>query len=57
MAHFIPVKGVPSSEQTAELMVREVFRLHGIPEDVVSDREEQFTSKFWKSFCSDLGVQ
>ena len=56
MAHFIPVKGVPSAEHTAEVMVREVFKLHGIPDDVVSDRGVQFTSKFWKSFCSALGV-
>lgn len=56
MANFIPVKGVPSAEDTAEVMVREVFKLHGIPHDVVSDREVQFTSKFWRSFCSALGV-
>lgn len=37
MAQFIPVKGVPSVEQTAELMVREVFRPNEIPEDVVSN--------------------
>lgn len=56
MAHFIPTKGVPTAEKTAELMIREVFRLHGIPDNVVSDRGVQFTSKFWRSFCMSLGV-
>ena len=57
MAHFIPFKGIPSAKQTAELMIREVFRLHGIPDNVVSDRGVQFTSKFWKNFCSALGIK
>lgn len=57
MAHFIPTKGVPTAEQTAELMLQEIFRLHGIPDDIVSDRGVQFTSKLWKSFCTALGVK
>ncbi|XP_072906155.1 receptor-type tyrosine-protein phosphatase eta [Hemitrygon akajei] len=33
-------------------MVQHVFRLHGFPQDMVSDRGSQFTSHFWKGFCS-----
>ena len=57
MAHFIPYKGLPTAKQTADLVLKEVFRLHGIPDDVVSDRGVQFTSKFWKDFCLALGVK
>ena len=41
---------------TAELLVEHVFRLHGIPIDIVSDRGPQFISQVWKAFCKALGA-
>lgn len=38
MAHFLPFKGVLTAEQAVELTVRDVFKLHGMLDDVVSDR-------------------
>lgn len=38
MAHFIPLAKLPSAKETAMLMLQNVFRLHGLPTDVVSDR-------------------
>ena len=55
-AHFIPLPKLPSAKQTAELMLHHVFRLHGLPRDIVSDRGPQFTSCFWREFCSLLGA-
>ena len=46
MAHFIPTRSDVTAEQTAALYVKEVFRLHGLPKDIVSDRGQQFTSRF-----------
>ncbi|KAI7797064.1 hypothetical protein IRJ41_012065 [Triplophysa rosa] len=50
-AHFIPPPKLPSTREMSQLMVDHVFRLHGIPVDVVSDRGPQFISRFWKEFC------
>ena len=36
--HFIPLSKLPSALETAALLVQHVFRLHGIPLDIVSDR-------------------
>lgn len=33
-----------------------VFRLHGIPRDIVSDRGPQFTSRVWRCLCRALGA-
>lgn len=55
-AHFIALPKLPSSRETADLLVMHVFRLHGIPLDIVSDRGPQFTSQVWKSFCNALGA-
>lgn len=38
MTHFIPLQKLPSPKETAQLLVQHVFRFHGLPTDVVSDR-------------------
>ena len=55
-AHFVALPKLPSSEETADLLVDHVVRLHGIPVDIVSDRGPQFVSRTWKAFCRGLGV-
>ncbi|KAK7921945.1 hypothetical protein WMY93_008847 [Mugilogobius chulae] len=55
-AHFVPLPKLPSAQETAGLMVQHVFRLHGIPHDIVSDRGPQFVSQLWKAFCQSLGI-
>ncbi len=46
-AHFLPIKITDSMEKLADLYVREIVRLHGVLVSIVSDRDPQFTSKFW----------
>jgi hypothetical protein len=56
MAHFIPLK-----EKTATYVARQfvthIWKAHGLPDDIVSDRDTAFTSKFWKEVMAFLGVQ
>ncbi len=54
--HLIPLAGLPTALQTAELLFNQVVRYYGIPEDIVSDRGPQFISRVWKAFFSLLGV-
>ena len=56
MAHFIPCKKTSSSEDTARLFLDNVYRYHGLPDDIVSDRGTQFVSKFWRSLFEILKV-
>ncbi len=53
---LIPLKGLPTSLETAEALFHQVFRNFGLPEDIVSDRGPQFISRVWKSFFKLLGV-
>ncbi|KAK3563945.1 hypothetical protein QTP86_006273 [Hemibagrus guttatus] len=53
---LIPLKGLPTAMETAELMFNHIFRYFGIPEDIVSNRGPQFISRVWKAFFSHLGV-
>ncbi|XP_073061751.1 uncharacterized protein [Primulina eburnea] len=54
-SHFLPVKTTYSMNQYADAYVQEIFRLHGIPVSIVSDRDPRFTSEFWKSLHRALG--
>jgi hypothetical protein len=47
VAHFIPVKTTYSGAKLAELYMSRIICLHGVPKKIVSDRDSQFTSKFW----------
>uniref|UniRef100_A0A6Q2YIJ1 Gypsy retrotransposon integrase-like protein 1 n=1 Tax=Esox lucius TaxID=8010 RepID=A0A6Q2YIJ1_ESOLU len=53
---FLPLPGLPTALQTAEALFTHVFRHYGVPEDIVSDRGPQFTSRVWKAFMGRLGV-
>ena len=56
-AHFLPVRTQYNVEKLAEIYIKEIFRLHGIPQSIVSDRDPKFTSRFWKSLQEHLGTQ
>ncbi len=54
MGHFIPLEKLPSAEETAKLIFNNIFKLHGIPKEIISDRGKQFNSKFFDQFCKLL---
>jgi hypothetical protein len=49
VAHFISVKTTYKGSHLTELYMTRIVCLHGVPKKIVSDRESQFTSGFWKS--------
>ncbi|MCO5611444.1 hypothetical protein L7F22_065697 [Adiantum nelumboides] len=44
-AHFIPVKKTIKAHQMATLFISQVFKYHGLPTSIVSDRDPRMTSK------------
>ena len=57
MSHLIPCKETIDAPGTAKLILNHVVKLHGLPDEVISDRGPQFTSKFWREVCSRLGIE
>ncbi|KAF1322447.1 reverse transcriptase, partial [Globisporangium splendens] len=57
MVHLAPVSDKISAEMTAKVFVDVVFRLHGLPVEIVSDRDTRFTSKFWRALFGLLDTK
>ncbi len=57
MIHLIPFKDIPTTEETAKEFLRNIYKLHGLPRDIITDRGTQFTSDLWKELLSALRIQ
>jgi hypothetical protein len=58
MAHFIPLpKDGKKATDLAITFAREVWKHHGLPSDIVSDRDSRFTSEVWKEFLRLSGIR
>jgi hypothetical protein len=55
MVHLIPTRTDATARDIAELYVKEIVRLHGLPESIVSDRDAKFMSIFWMELSKMLG--
>jgi len=53
-AHFIPINISFPVSQLAEIYIREIVKIHGVPSSIVSERDPRFTSRFWKSLQEAL---
>jgi RNase H-like domain found in reverse transcriptase/Reverse transcriptase (RNA-dependent DNA polymerase)/Integrase zinc binding domain/Chromo (CHRromatin Organisation MOdifier) domain/Retroviral aspartyl protease len=54
--HFIPYKEATNSEELAYVFLRTIISIHGLPDEIVTDRGTTFTSKFWQSLMNQLGA-
>jgi hypothetical protein len=57
MVHFAPTMTTASAPDIARIFFDTIFRLHGLPKVIVSDRDSRFTSRFWKSLFRTLGTK
>nr|KAE8920838.1 hypothetical protein PF009_g28872 [Phytophthora fragariae] len=57
MVHLDPVAAEVTADESAELSLDLVFRHHGLPESIVSDRDPRFTSAFWTRLFALLGTR
>jgi len=58
MAHFLPLRTEgKTAADLAIIFAGEIWRYHGLPADIVSDRDSRFTSETWKEFLRVSGIR
>jgi len=55
--HFVPMHTTVTAEEVARLFLHYIWKLHGLPKRVVSDRGPQFVASFTKELYRLLGIQ
>lgn len=55
-AIFVPCKTTCTAPDVAQIFFKHVFKNHGLPKSIVSDRDTRFTSQFWSNLFACLGT-
>ena len=56
-AHFVPLQHPFTAAQVAQVFLDNVYKLHGLPNTIVSDWDKMFLSAFWQSLSKALKVK
>ncbi|CAA7058127.1 unnamed protein product [Microthlaspi erraticum] len=57
VTRLLPVRDTDKVEILADLYIKQIVRLHGVPTDIVSDRDPRFTAIFWRALQGALGTE
>ena len=57
MVHLFAFPGLPSANEAAIAFLKSVFYLHGLPNEIITDRGSQFTSKLWEQILTLLSIK
>ena len=55
--HLVPTMTTITAKGVVWIVLKEVVRLHGIPESIMSDRDTLFISIFWKELQKLMGTK
>jgi len=55
--NHIPFKEIPSAEETDKAFLKTIFKLHGLPVDIYTDRGSHFTSALWIEIMEKLRIK
>eukprot|EP00250_Pteridium_aquilinum_P021954 c25270_g3_i1 orf=3378-4424(+) len=55
-SHFIPISTLCEAEDIARYFFKHVFNYHGLPWEIISDRDSRFTGNFWRMLFALAGT-
>lgn len=56
-SHFLTLSHPFTVQDVVQLFIDQIFRLHGVPSVIVTDRDRIFTSNLWQALFKSLGVK
>ena len=57
MAQFIGLQESATAKDMAEAFLKEVWNLHGLLSEIISDMDAKFAGELWESLCKRLGIK
>ncbi|KAG3142197.1 hypothetical protein PC110_g22509 [Phytophthora cactorum] len=55
--HFVPTTKKVIAERVARLFIDQIWKLHGMPNNIVSDRDRKFVFNFWQHGFKSIGTK
>lgn len=55
--HFVALKHPYTTQEIAETFLREIYKLHGLPRAIVTDKDAIFTSQFRQQLFKTMGTK
>ncbi|THZ62800.1 hypothetical protein D6C85_09139 [Aureobasidium pullulans] len=52
--HFVPMRNLTTTDAAYAML--QIIKLHGVPQEMVTDRGSQWTSSFFRELCKLLGI-
>lgn len=56
IVHYVPVTKDMDAPDLYEVLDREIFRIHGLPDSIVSDRDSLITSGYWRALMRYMTI-
>jgi len=56
MSHFIPIRRDITAIETAETLMKHIFKNHGLPDKIISDRGSQFAANVIQEMYKKLNI-
>ena len=57
LTHIVPTTDGATAPEVADMFINAIVRHHGLPREIISDRDVMFTSKFWEAFSDQVGIK
>jgi len=57
MAHLIGLQENGTAKEVAEAFLKEGWKLHGLPSEIISDMDAKLAGEFCESLCKKLGIK
>ena len=57
MAHFVPLLQTATATDVAQAFMKEIWKVHGLPTDILLDRDTKWTGEFWKGIFGLLDIK
>ena len=57
MVRFIGLQENATAKEVAEAFLKEVWKLHTLPSEIISDMDAKFAGELWELLCIRLGIK